>query len=531
MAVAQSYKVTEGLLCDGHPKVTVGSMTGTCLGLVADSNLKDQKLGRSLLFPRKIVEIEKNRFIITDMGGWSPANRGSLWELDVRGKKPELHRLITGLYLPHDIELGPDGNIYVGELGKITRYNKQDVLNRKNLVAQIVVDQIPSNLTEKNMHPLVNFAFGKSENDQWNLYVNIGAPDDACIESAPYKCALGDKHGLIRKYQYLTGINSWSPRFEAWAQGLRNSMGLVSHSSGVLLQVENSRDFRDVNEPYDELNVVEKGKHYGWPYCYNFQATSPEWKNKVNCEQGFQSPLVLLPPHSAPLDILYYEANLFPELKNHLLISYHGYRPTGSRVVAIPSNNLGLPEFFEATRWDRQKPDGGVLRATNSFEVLMNWSKSEGVRPSGAPVGLTVAHDGSIWVVEDKNKTILRLALSDTSVVTEPVDSNQQAELLKKVRVHKAIKKLNENQEMLTAYNWINQNVFQSSCTACHSDLQGSGTEAFEFMIAEEWITPGSEESLLNLRLRGSQGLQKMPLGGQLPEEYIQYIEKFVESL
>jgi glucose/arabinose dehydrogenase len=34
-----------------------------------------------------------------------------------------------------------------------------------------------------------------------------------------------------------------------------------------------------------------------------------------------------------------------------------------------------------------------------------------GVRPAGAPVGLTIAKDGAIWVADDRNATILRIAV------------------------------------------------------------------------------------------------------------------------
>ena len=31
------------------------------------------------------------------------------------------------------------------------------------------------------------------------------------------------------------------------------------------------------------------------------------------------------------------------------------------------------------------------------------------MRPQGAPVGMTVASDGALWLVEDKNQSIIRL--------------------------------------------------------------------------------------------------------------------------
>ena len=42
-------------------------------------------------------------------------------------------------------------------------------------------------------------------------------------------------------------------------------------------------------------------------------------------------------------------------------------------------------------------------------ELISGWHKVNGVRPHGAPVGMTVASDGAIWLVEDKNQTIVRI--------------------------------------------------------------------------------------------------------------------------
>ncbi len=45
-------------------------------------------------------------------------------------------------------------------------------------------------------------------------------------------------------------------------------------------------------------------------------------------------------------------------------------------------------------------------------ELVSEWHKVNGVRPQGAPVGMTVASDGAIWLVEDKNATVIRIDVS-----------------------------------------------------------------------------------------------------------------------
>lgn len=535
-AFAQTaYKIHPQELCDGHPLVQVGTTEGTCLGLVADRSIKDSRSGETFSFPRKMVELAPGRFLVLDMGGWNP-NKGSLWELEISGGSKKLWKLISGLDRPHGLSWGPDNNLYIGEVHRITRILQESLFQRNQISQEVVVDNLKL-MSGQNMHPLINFTFGKSQADLGDLYVNMGAPSDACIKDAPYKCGFEGERGVVRKYSYQVGINQWNPQFEVLATGLRNSMGLVSHESGTLLQVENSRDFQEVSEPYDELNVVHKGKHYGWPYCYNFKGTSPEWRDKVDCAKGFEAPLVLLPPHSAPLDMIYYQGDMFPEWRGHLLVSLHGHKPTGSRLIAFPTDNSGLPLASNASTWEyssgstKQKamPNGGNLRAAPFEEIVSSWQKRDAIRPAGTPVGILVASDGSIYMVEDKNKTIVRLAKTEKKVnqTEKPEDLDKE----KKIKVEKALTQLRARPQMLDGFNWINQNVIQNNCTACHGDLKGSGTEAFEFMIGAGWLDQNSEGSLLIQRLRGLNGLQKMPLGGSLPDSHVDYIESWVNAL
>ena len=43
------------------------------------------------------------------------------------------------------------------------------------------------------------------------------------------------------------------------------------------------------------------------------------------------------------------------------------------------------------------------------------------MRPQGAPVGMTVASDGAIWLVEDKNQTIMRIDAEPASDAVGPL--------------------------------------------------------------------------------------------------------------
>jgi glucose/arabinose dehydrogenase len=126
---------------------------------------------------------------------------------------------------------------------------------------------------------------------------------------------------------------------------------------------------------------------------------------------------VLLPPHSAPLDLIYYHGPMFPELEGKLLVTLHGYRATGSRILALDVDADGAPRTSEkATYAAYRRPRGGETRLPYhgpgpiAFNLTPNWDALKGVRPAGSPVGLAIAADGAIWVAEDRNGAILRIA-------------------------------------------------------------------------------------------------------------------------
>ena len=73
-----------------------------------------------------------------------------------------------------------------------------------------------------------------------------------------------------------------NPKHEVFARGLRNSMALAVHprfpdAGFALLQGENARDIPDAGKPNEEINVLEQGKHYGWPYCHDLATVGAEY--------------------------------------------------------------------------------------------------------------------------------------------------------------------------------------------------------------------------------------------------------------
>ncbi|RYZ75994.1 MAG: L-sorbosone dehydrogenase, partial [Proteobacteria bacterium] len=438
--------------CDGYPRLKVETAPGTCLGLVlARDRAVDATTKKSFVMPRTIVQIpNSDDFLVVDMGGWKKDN-GALYRLSKNSRGEYGVTLLKfPLNNPHGLALGPDGKFYVGEKQTISRFRMK---NGKLENWELVVGGLPGR--EGHMHPLAQFTFDPRNGD---LYINAGAPSDHCSaetegNAKDYRvCADEGGTGMASilriPAQFLTNPGKKGVSFyEIAARGLRNSMAMAIHSSGVLVQGENSRDFPELDEPYEELNVVDlaetkRGLHYGWPYCYNFHAVSPEWKYKENASSEtfklfrtpvdcsvtnpreigeYQAPHALIPPHAAPLSALYYQGRMFDrELGGKLLMTWHGYQPTGHRVVAYDVDATGRPllksnkekvsfSFDNKDACPTQKPykpQGGMVQSAVYKELITKWNPVKGVRPKGAPVGMTVASDGSIWIVEDReNRT------------------------------------------------------------------------------------------------------------------------------
>lgn len=169
--------------------------------------------------------------------------------------------------------------------------------------------------------------------------------------------------------------------------------------------------------PFDEINLIEAERHYGWPYCADIAAPTPGWKSSaaMNCGSAAHTrPVMLLPPHAAPLDMLWYEGAMFPALKGRLLMTWHGYRSVGGRIVAFATDAAGVPIPEKGARY---RVYGGRARlygagpAANALILTPGWNELAGKRPQGSPVGLAVASDGAIWTTDDRAGLVIRIAV------------------------------------------------------------------------------------------------------------------------
>ncbi|PWT89857.1 MAG: sugar dehydrogenase [Blastocatellia bacterium] len=102
-------------------------------------------------------------------------------------------------------------------------------------------------------------------------------------------------------------VNQQNARPEIWSYGHRNSQGLDwQPGSNLMFQTEHGPSGFDGPGGGDEVNIVEKGKNYGWPVIHH-KATAA----------GMESPLLEYTPAVAPASGMFYRGSAFPQFKGN----------------------------------------------------------------------------------------------------------------------------------------------------------------------------------------------------------------------
>ena len=268
-----------------------------------------------------------------------------------------------------------DGNLYVAEQHRITRYAAPDfdLTLPFKAMREVIYDKLPN----KAHHGWRYMTVGPDN----KLYVSLGAPCNICDP-------VGMEASIIR-------MNPDGSQVETFAKGVRNSVGMdFQPGTNTLFFTDNGVDMLGADVPSDELNAAPKaGLHFGFPYFAGGDARDPKWQNKTP-PSNVTKPVAEFQAHSANLGFKFYTGKQFPaEYQDNAVIAQHGSwnrkEPVGYQLIRVTFNE--------------QKQ----VKETKVF--IDGWLNAEG-EMWGRPTDVLQLPDGSLLVSDDFNGVIYRVS-------------------------------------------------------------------------------------------------------------------------
>jgi glucose/arabinose dehydrogenase/cytochrome c2 len=335
---------------------------------------------RDLVGPRLIrVSPSGDLFVVESQAGRIRALRGA----DGAREAARNEVFAAGLERPFGIAFYPSGAepkwLYVAETNAVVRfpYARGD-LNARGAPQTVV----PSLTKATGGHWTRDVAFS---GDGTRMFISVGSGSNV---------GEGDSDEADRA-DVLVFDPEGGGR-QVFASGIRNCVGLAVHAAtGDLWCSTNERDGLGDDLVPDYLTRVRRGGFYGWPWYYlgdhqdpRHAGEHPELASKVIV------PDVLLQSHSAPLQMTFYDGTAFPaKYRGAAFASLHGSwnraKRTGPKVIAVPLE-AGVP--------------------SGEYEEFMTGFVVSDETVWARPVGVAVAHDGSLFVSEDANGALWRVS-------------------------------------------------------------------------------------------------------------------------
>jgi glucose/arabinose dehydrogenase len=329
--------------------------------------------------------------------------------------------LLSGLDQPHG--LGFRGNtLYVGESDQINTYTYEDgVATDQRVLVGGLPDARSKDLKGEYEHTLKTLAIAPDG----TVYFCIGSTGNVTVEdrfAAPERAAI-----------HRVPPGGGPP--QVFARGVRNGTGLAVAPDGSVWTVVNNRDW--IQYPYDlpygdakESSIGQtipdyvnehppeivarlfQGRDLGWPYCNPDADVEPgkpdsaqrisavglmrDWafnRDGAEMDCAALSPVEqLMPAHSAPLGMSFVDGGLPEPYAHGALVGVHGSwnrtPPRAPEVAFFPwkDGRLGPQQTLVG---GFQYPDGE------------RW---------GRPVAAVIGPDGAVYVTDDGNGSVYRLA-------------------------------------------------------------------------------------------------------------------------
>jgi glucose/arabinose dehydrogenase len=335
-----------------------------------------------------------------------PAGTGSGEVTTSQGKTPlRVEKIVGGLQVPWSIVWAPDGRmIFTERNGRVRVFENGELKPEPLFVVPDVESSGESGLMSVALHPqfatnqqlYLSYAYSGNRVRVVRYRVTPQGLTDrkVIIEDIPAAqfhagCRIrfgpdgklyittGDatKRDLAQKLDSLAGktlrlnddgsISSDNPfvgqqnaRAEIWSYGHRNAQGMDwQPGSNLMFQTEHGPSGFDGPGGGDEVNIVEKGKNYGWPLVHHKESRA-----------GLESPLLEYTPACAPASGMFYRGSAIAEFKGNFFFGcLKGERLIrvtldGRRVVSQED----LVNKYGRIREVAEGPDGFIYFSTSN---------------------------------------------------------------------------------------------------------------------------------------------------------------------
>ena len=307
-----------------------------------------------------------------------------------------------------------NGYLYLAHPKTIERYKMAAGQLKPSGEPETIVGNLPPESTQHNDK-------GLTFDGKGSLYINVGAPSNACQSpdrqpgaKGQDPCPILEKHGGVWKFDE-NKLNQTQEQGTKFATGLRQFPAITWHDNALYI-VMNNRDQLNsfwpdkftakdnADRPAEPMYRATGGENFGWPFCfYDYLqkkvVLNPEYggdgKEVGRCTM-FTAPVAVFPAHWAPVDVMFYTGNQFPgKYKNGAFIAFHG---SWNRA---PEPQDGYNVVFQP--FAGGKPSG-------NFELF--GTGFAGANPNQAqfrPDGVAQAPDGSLYIADSNKGKIWRV--------------------------------------------------------------------------------------------------------------------------
>src|SRR5690606_30283040 len=156
------------------------------------------------------------------------------------------------------------------------------------------LEAIGAELPSGGQHPYRTLGVGPDG----MLYISVGSSCDACEQLEP-------------EYATMLRAPLDASTREISASGLRNTIGFDWHpETDELWGMDHGSDWRGDDLPPEELNLIEPGNDYGWPYCFGDRQIDPVIQDPPNSTKEAYcatttSSVLEFQAHGAPIGMVF----------------------------------------------------------------------------------------------------------------------------------------------------------------------------------------------------------------------------------